>query len=139
MCCTTSSSALASAAPGLDPACNLKAYLLTAAANRSRDHLRRRRPDTNADTGVFDVPVAGADEPAAAASQREQVEHLRAALLDLPDEQRIVIALRVYGDLTFAEIGRQERISEDTARSRYRYGLDKLRQQFTQEVTDERA
>ncbi len=127
----------ASAAPQLDPACDLRAYLLTAAANRARDQLRRRCPDTNADSGIFDAADGPADDPAAAASHREQVEHLRVALLNLPDEQRLVIALRVYGDLTFAEIGRQEGVSEDTARSRYRYGLDKLRQQLDEEVTHE--
>ena len=131
--------AMASAAPRLDPACNLKAYLLTAAANRSRDRFRRRQPDTNADTGIFDAPASTAQDPVDAVGQQEQAEHLRIALLDLPDVQRTVVALRVYGDMTFAQIGRQEGISEDTARSRYRYGLDKLRDHLVQEANNELA
>lgn len=131
--------AMASAAPRLDPACNLKAYLLTAAVNRSRAQFRRRRPDTNADSGIFNTQASAEQDPGAAVVQQEQTESLRGALLDLPDGQRTVVALRVYGDLTFAEIGRQEGISEDTARSRYRYGLDKLRQQLAEEATNERA
>ncbi len=130
---------LASAAPGLDPACNVKAYLLTAAANRSRDRFRKHRADTNADTGIFDAAVSPSQDPPQVALHREQTERLRAALLELPDEQRVVIALRIYGDLTFAEIGWQEGASEDTVRSRYRYGLDKLREQLTEEVTNEHA
>jgi RNA polymerase sigma factor (sigma-70 family) len=130
---------LASAAPLLDPTCNVKAYLLTAAANRSRDRIRKRRPETNADPGIFDAAVSPSQDPPQAALHHEQTECLRAALLELPDEQRVVIALRIYGDLTFAEIGRQEGASEDTVRSRYCYGLEKLRQQLSEEVTNERA
>lgn len=36
--------ALARQAPNLRPDSNLKAYLLTAAANRARDYLKKRRP-----------------------------------------------------------------------------------------------
>jgi RNA polymerase sigma-70 factor (ECF subfamily) len=50
------------------------------------------------------------------------------ALTALPPEQAAVVALKVWHDLTFAEIGAALRISPHTAASRYRYGLDKLRQ-----------
>jgi RNA polymerase sigma-70 factor (ECF subfamily) len=53
---------------------------------------------------------------------------LEEALKSLPPEQRVVIALKVDGGLTFAQIGEVLSVSPNTAASRYRYALEKLRQ-----------
>jgi RNA polymerase sigma-70 factor (ECF subfamily) len=55
------------------------------------------------------------------------VARLDAAMVELPDEQREIIVLHVQGKLPFREIARLREISINTAMSRYRYGLDKLR------------
>lgn len=52
---------------------------------------------------------------------------LRKELLQLPMEQRQVLVLHIWGGLTFEEIGALLDISSNTAASRYRYGLEKLR------------
>jgi RNA polymerase sigma-70 factor (ECF subfamily) len=52
---------------------------------------------------------------------------LQRAVLALPDEQRELIALKLDGGLTFAEIASVLAISPNTAASRYRYALEKLR------------
>jgi RNA polymerase sigma-70 factor (ECF subfamily) len=54
-------------------------------------------------------------------------QNLRRALRDLPDDQREVIVLHVWGELTFSEIGDLLSVSSNTAASRYRYALAKLR------------
>jgi RNA polymerase sigma-70 factor (ECF subfamily) len=54
-------------------------------------------------------------------------QNLRRALGDLPDDQREVIVLHVWGELTFSEIGDLLGVSPNTAASRYRYALAKLR------------
>jgi RNA polymerase sigma-70 factor (ECF subfamily) len=54
-------------------------------------------------------------------------DHLELALSSLPAEQREVIALKVDGDLTFAQIAEVLQVSPNTAASRYRYALEKLR------------
>ena len=51
---------------------------------------------------------------------------LERALQALPDEQREVVALKIDGGLTFAEIADVLGISANTAASRYRYALEKL-------------
>ena len=55
---------------------------------------------------------------------------LQSALKELPEEQREIIALHVWGELSFDVIGVALGISPNTAASRYRYGLSKLRSQF---------
>lgn len=52
------------------------------------------------------------------------------ALAHLPTEQREVIVLKLWHDLTFEEIAELLGISPNTAAGRYRYGLQKLRTQF---------
>jgi len=48
-------------------------------------------------------------------------------LAQLPVDQREVIVLKLWHDLTFEEIGELLEVSPNTAAGRYRYGLDKLR------------
>lgn len=49
------------------------------------------------------------------------------ALQNLPDAQREVIALKIDGGLTFADIAAVLGVSANTAASRYRLGLEKMR------------
>ena len=48
-------------------------------------------------------------------------------LAHLPDEQKEVIILKVYQDLTFKEIAALCGLSINTVASRYRYGIERLR------------
>jgi RNA polymerase sigma-70 factor (ECF subfamily) len=57
------------------------------------------------------------------------------AMEQLPFEQREVVALRIHGDLTFKAIGSQLGVSKDAVKSRYRYGLNKLRLILNSEET----
>jgi RNA polymerase sigma-70 factor (ECF subfamily) len=54
-------------------------------------------------------------------------ERLQAALARLPRPQREVIIMKIYRQKTFLEISRLLGISQNTAASRYRYGMEKLR------------
>ena len=100
---------------------DLTAYLFAAlrraaarrAARRSRDAMRS-----------YD---AGAGPPAPSSSDGPDPEPLRRALRALPPEQRDVIALKIDGGLSFAQIAEVTGVSIHTAASRYRYALEKLR------------
>ncbi|MEP7072022.1 MAG: sigma-70 family RNA polymerase sigma factor [Verrucomicrobiota bacterium] len=56
-------------------------------------------------------------------SQRELAEALRR----IPSEQREVLVMKIWNDLSFSEIGQALEISQNTAASRYRYGLAALK------------
>lgn len=106
---------------------SLKGYLAICVANRARDlnRMNRRRAAVAPD----EVPPRAADGigPVQAAMSRETIGRLDAAMAELPDEQREIIVLHVQSKLPFREIARLREISINTAMSRYRYGLDKLR------------
>ncbi len=57
----------------------------------------------------------------------EGQQMLAAAVEHLPNEQREVVILKIWNELTFAEIGHVLEISQNTAASRYRYALGALK------------
>lgn len=65
--------------------------------------------------------------------QQERRTSIEAALLGLPDEQREVLVMRIWGGLSFPQIAAALQISANTVVSRYRYALAKLRKQLAEE------
>lgn len=102
---------------------SLKAYLVTCVTNRVRDQFRKKvLPNANPSEEAVTC-----NDPTQAVIQDETGRMVRQALAALPDEQRDVIVLRVQADLTFREIAEMLGISENTAQSRCRYGMEKLK------------
>ncbi|HEV3410492.1 MAG TPA: sigma-70 family RNA polymerase sigma factor [Chthoniobacterales bacterium] len=59
---------------------------------------------------------------------------LAAAIERLPAEQREVLVMKIWNELTFADIASVLGISQNTAASRYRYALAALKKNFVKEV-----
>ena len=49
---------------------------------------------------------------------------------ELPAKLKEVLTLKIWGGLTFAEIGKLLSISHNTAASRYRYALEQLQKKL---------
>jgi len=67
-------------------------------------------------------------EPVAGGEEEQTQRALTEILCLLPEEQRSVIHLHVWEDLSFREIGELLEAPTQTVASRYRYGLAKLRE-----------
>jgi len=65
--------------------------------------------------------------PEQSAICNEQYRQLSYAMTELPYEQREIVILHLQNNATFRQIARLQNISVNTAKSRYRYGLNKLR------------
>jgi RNA polymerase sigma-70 factor (ECF subfamily) len=65
--------------------------------------------------------------------ERERDRLLQEAMSKMLDIYREVVTLKVWGELTFAEIAEMLHIPQNTAASRYRYGLAELRR-LTKEI-----
>ena len=103
-----------------------RAFLIRLAHNAAVDLMRRRTSrDRTRDNFAAEQlsPFAPTDDP------DEQLfrEELAEALGELPEDQRAVVHLKLWSGLTFEEIATALDIPPNTAASRYRYGLDKLR------------
>ncbi|MHC4754511.1 MAG: RNA polymerase sigma factor [Planctomycetota bacterium] len=115
---------------------SLKGYLATCVANRARNINRAKQ--TRAIEFNDSEPVSlDSDEPCQSLICNEQLEQLSAALAQLPYEQREVIMLHHQGGLRLKTIAGQQGLSVNTVKSRYRYGIEKLRSILKSEVHNE--
>jgi len=127
---------LVRSAPRLELRKTLRAYLAAAVANRVRDRYRKQaRERLTSIEDAAEVP-AGSDGPVQMVIRSDEMLRLRAALEELPYEQREAIMLHVHVGLKFREIAGHQNVSLKTAISRYRYGLDKLRSILNGEVSE---
>lgn len=102
-------------------------WLLSITRNLCIDELRRRRrrvPQVPSLEGALEVPDAERTDDAA--ERAIVAEQVRAALRDLPAEQRRAIELVYFHGLTSQEVGRLLNVAAPTIRSRLRLGLLKL-------------
>jgi len=105
---------------------NQRAFLLRLAHNLAIDLIRRRSTrERNYEQLAGDTLSAFA--PASEPDERAFRQALSAALAELPPEQRAVVHLKLWEGLTFEQIAELLELPPNTAASRYRYGLDKLR------------
>jgi len=105
---------------------DVRRFLVVAARNEATSTLRSRRRRREA------MERARRFEPAAHGPEAEaDREALERAMAALPREQREVVTLKVYEGMTFAEIGRLVGASPNTAASRYRYAIEKLREMLS--------
>ncbi len=100
-----------------------RAMIFTMTRNLALDALRQRQRQEKALEAWEQEQPPDWFEPAA------DHEALIAALAALPEDQRSVVHLHVWEDMTFREIGELLGLPTQTIASRYRYALDKLRAQ----------
>ena len=112
---------------------SLKGYLLTCSANRARNFNKVKHPQ-GVETAPTEPAGPGSNEPLRAIICNEQLQQLSDAMAGLPYEQREVIMLHFQAGMPFRIIGKSLGISANTAKSRYRYGLEKLREIFSNEA-----
>jgi RNA polymerase sigma-70 factor (ECF subfamily) len=113
-------------------------WLFTIADNCATDCLRasgRQRLALESDmaversdgrSGVLDRFVSADLDPADAAAYRESQDRADALLASLPEEQRRVVALKILGGLTLAEVAEVVGCPVGTVKSRLLYGLRKI-------------
>ncbi len=113
---------------------SLKGFLLTCVANHARNCNKAERRRGQPGDRLEPEKVPGAGEPLDSLVCNEQFERLGGALAALPFEQREVVMLHLHSSMTFDAIAQARGISPNTAKSRYRYGIDKLRSIFNGEL-----
>lgn len=99
--------------------------------NLCMDHFRKVRkqvPVTLPDgRDLWSLIPIESEERADAIEQRQVHQSVRDLIEQLPEEQREVIVLRMYGDLSFKQISELTSVSINTSLGRMRYGLLNLR------------
>jgi RNA polymerase sigma-70 factor, ECF subfamily len=106
-----------------------RAFLIRLAHNAAID-LMRRRGTRERTKENFAAEITSPFAPTSDPDEETFRQQLSQALAELPPEQRTVAHLKLWGGLTFEEIADALEIPPNTAASRYRYALDKLRGQL---------
>lgn len=112
------------------PQARFVTYLFSIARRRTLDRWRRlgRAPPLEPDAAELDAqPAPIAQEPEFHAATLALRGDLMAAVESLPIAQREVFLLRAEASLTLEEIGQVTGTSRETAKSRLRYALNRLR------------
>lgn len=105
---------------------NERAFVFRLAHNVAIDWLRRRKVRWDSEQRLIDEldrGIQGVPDPDAAVL----AHHFATAMRSLPGEQRTVAQLKLWDGLTFEQIAEAQNIPLNTAASRYRYALEKLR------------
>lgn len=113
-------------------------WVLRIAHNQVIDHFRHQKQQktiTEADSGYDVLGTLRFAEPTAEDQlmNLQTAESLRLLIEELPDEQREVVKLRYYANLTFKEIAEQTDVSVNTALGRMRYALINLRRMIKEQ------
>ena len=103
-----------------------KAFLYRSAHNQAIDWLRRHGTRRRVEEASAAASLR-LFEPEADPDAAEFASRVEAALNELPSEQRTVAHLKLWEGLTFDQIAEAQGIPLNTAASRYRYAIDKLR------------
>jgi len=109
----------------------LYACVRSAAMDLGRSDRRRIARQSQAAAGeetMFD---------SSSADRAEREALIESALRQLPGDQREVVVMKIWGNLTFAQIAGAVNISPNTAASRYRYAMAKLAKDLSEEMTYE--
>ncbi|HLN27849.1 MAG TPA: sigma-70 family RNA polymerase sigma factor [Gemmataceae bacterium] len=101
---------------------DIRAYLLSALRHAAARIASRRTKESR-----LGQQAARSTLESALSLRQDDAFDLEKALRSLPPDQREIIALKFDGGLTFAEIATLLNINPNTAASRYRYALEKLR------------
>lgn len=109
-------------------------WAIRVAHNLCMDHFRRSKtqiPVTMPDGKDISHLGLVMDNALDKIEKRQTHASVRDLIGELPEEQREVIVMRIYGDLSFKEIADMSGVSINTALGRMRYGLINLRKLIT--------
>ena len=111
-----------------EPLLYLYRCVRNAAVDRARSAQRRQRHERAA------PPPAGTPLPEAPLDQRERERKINGAVAKLPPRQREVVALHLWSDMTFEQIGKILSLPRSTAHALYGSAMQRLRQELQEEL-----
>lgn len=109
---------------------SLKGYLCTCVANHARNLNRAGQRQIERPNGP-----AEDRSPEDRVGEQEHLDRIERALAALPYEQREVLVLRVMAQESYKEIAAIQQASPNTVQGRFRYAMQKLREQLQEEET----
>ncbi|NOX85231.1 MAG: RNA polymerase sigma factor [Chlorobi bacterium] len=116
-----------------------KSYLYRMVNNAGIDHIRKRKGKWVDIQQIANIPEEKQNGSKWKTELHNEFLRIGKLLDQIPGEQAEVIRMRTISDLSFAEIARILELPVTTVKSRFAYGIDKLRKKtgLKKEVYDE--
>ena len=112
----------------LDDVRNMRAWIFRVGLNAAKDLQRNAWRRKAKMLGDADPPeIAGDPSACEVLEEKEALEQLRLALMELRPEEKEIFLLRQNGDLTYEEIAELRRTPVGTVKTQMRSALQKLR------------
>jgi RNA polymerase sigma-70 factor (ECF subfamily) len=129
------------ASAGFDGRSRFTTWLFTIARNACLDDLRKRKRLRNRQHEDGPHELADAADPGPPVHERVSRQELSAlvdqAIQELPDDLREVFLLREQTDMTFTEIAEALSLPRETAKSRMRYAMLRVRKALRAQLGEE--
>jgi RNA polymerase sigma factor (sigma-70 family) len=106
------------------PSAPFRAWMFRVTHNHVMDHFRAAKPDVDLPMEQLESPGPGPEQQC---SEAEKAQALKRAVSGLPVEQKEAILLRLEGGFDLQAIADITGVSRETAKSRLRYAVDKLK------------
>lgn len=110
--------------PSYQPKASFRSWVYRIATNAVLDELRRQKETINVDGLQVADPAQSIEERLI---DRQEVERVQAAILDLPEASRAVLVLREFEGLSYQEIADALDIPKGTVMSRLNYARKSMR------------
>lgn len=117
----------------LKDASNYKGWIKTIARNTAIDYLRQRKPllfseitSLNSEELLSLTDDRSDNLPDVVIDRRETARLMREILREIPEEQRLVIMMYYYEELSVGQIAEELALSQGTVKSRLNYGRKKI-------------
>jgi RNA polymerase sigma-70 factor (ECF subfamily) len=115
---------------------NQAAFVFKTARREADRFLERKIRDRKGSQEARSIQVAIQNSLSGPSPEEEELAAM--ALARVPEDQREIIVLKVFEGLTFKEIASICRVPPNTAASRFRYGMEKLRSILEREHAKDR-
>lgn len=125
-----------------DPARPFGPWLFRIGANLAKNHLRKGRgrselsldaPAGDGEEGRYEGEWLADERSLREVEGKRLAEAVRAAVAKLPDEQRVVLEMRILGELSYKEIARSLGVPIGTVMSRLGRGRARIQQELRAE------
>lgn len=113
-----------------DPKYRFFSWLYRIAVNEALDVLRRNGREEPLDEDI-DIPDVPGGDPESVLARAQESQHLRRCVLRLSTNDRIVLTLRHFSDLSYEEIAQVLELDEKTVKSRIFEARKRLRALLT--------
>ena len=108
------------------------AYLYRAVRSAALDLRRGDSRRQQRELTLADQPRPGSTEPWQDVAKDESEQQLRDAMASLPEPQRELLVMKVWGGLTFDQIAHATGLPRSTAAARYQSGINALSEAMTE-------